>query len=107
MCGYQKKGTNKMNELRFEGRIEKITVKNDKVIKFTLVNKKNKKITGTVFNNKTSKYIYDQIEENVGQVVTITAEMSDTSYQDKKTNLWVNSYCACINKMEVQEELPF
>lgn len=96
-----------MNELRFEGRIDKITVKNEKVIKFILINEKNKKIIGTVFNNQTTKHIYEQVEENIGQVVTITAEMSETSYQDKKTNLWVNSYCACINKMEAEEELPF
>ena len=96
-----------MNELRFEGRIDRITIKNEKVIKFILINEKNKKITGTVFNNQTTKHIYEQVEENIGQVVTITAEMSETSYQDKKTNLWVNSYCVCINKMEAEEELPF
>ena len=96
-----------MNELRFEGRIDRITVKNEKVIKFSIVNRKNKRITGTVFNNQITRYIYEQIEERLGQTVTITAEMSETSYQDKKTNLWVNSYCACINKMGAEEELPF
>ena len=39
-----------MNELRFEGLIERITLKNEKVAKFALLNRKNKRITGTVFN---------------------------------------------------------
>ena len=92
-----------MNELRFEGLIERITLKNEKVVKFTLLNKKNKRITGTVFNGANTRHIYEQVEERVGQIVTITAEMYETSYKDKKTEQWINSYCACINKMECSQ----
>ena len=96
-----------MNELRFEGRIDRITIKNDKVIKFTLINRKNRKITGTVFNSQTTRHIYEKVEKLIGQTVTITGEMYETSYQDKKTNQWVNGYCVCVNKLEEQEELAF
>lgn len=96
-----------MNELRFEGRIDRITIKNDRVVKFTLINRKNKKITGTVFNSQSTCHIYDKVEELLGQTVTITAEMYETNYKDKKTNQWINSYCVCINRLEEQQELAF
>lgn len=89
-----------MNELRFEGLIERITLKNEKVIKFTLLNRKNRRITGTVFNGSATRHIYEQVEEKVGQLVTITGEMYETSYKDKRTDEWVNSYCVCINHMD-------
>ena len=89
-----------MNELKFEGRIDRITVKNEKVVKFTLINRKNKKITGTVFNSKQTNHIYEQIEDKLGEIVTITGEMYETNYQDKKTGEWINSYCICISSME-------
>ncbi len=89
-----------MNELRFEGLIERITLKNEKVIKFTLLNRKNKRITGTVFNGASTRHIYEQVEEKMGQPVTITGEVYETSYKDKRTDEWVNSYCVCINHMD-------
>ena len=96
-----------MNELRFEGLIERITLKNEKVIKFTLLNRKNKRITGTVFNGATTRHIYEQVEECVGQLVTITGEVYETSYKDKRTDEWVNSYCVCISQMDSAQELAF
>lgn len=96
-----------MNELRFEGRIDRITVKNEKVIKFSIVNSKNKRITGTAFNSQITRHIYEQIEEKLGQTVTITGEMYETNYQDKKTSQWINSYCICVYKIEDEEELAF
>ena len=88
-----------MNELRFEGLIERITLKNEKVIKFTILNKKNKRITGTVFNSASTRHIYEEVEQKIGQLVTITGEVYETSYKDKRTDEWVNSYCVCINHM--------
>ncbi len=90
-----------MNELRFEGLIERITLKNEKVIKFTLLNRKNKRITGTVFNSSATRHIYEQVEEQIGQLVTITGEVYEASYKDKRTDEWVNSYCVCINHMDI------
>ena len=89
-----------MNELRFEGLIERITLKNEKVIKFTLLNRKNKRITGTVFNSQATRHIYAQIEQRLGQLVSITGEVYETSYIDKKTDEWINSYCVCISEMD-------
>ena len=89
-----------MNELRFEGLIERITLKNEKVIKFTLLNRKNKRITGTVFNGASTRHIYEEVEEKVGQVVTVIGEMYETSYKDKRTDEWVNGYCVCISYMD-------
>lgn len=89
-----------MNELRFEGFIERITLKNEKVIKFTLLIRKNKRITGTVFNSQATRHIYEQVEERIGQLVTITGEVYETSYKDKRTDQWVNGYCVCINNMD-------
>lgn len=89
-----------MNELRFEGLIERITLKNDKVIKFTLLNRKNKRITGTVFNSQSTRHIYEQVEERIGQLVTITGEVYETSYKDKRTDEWINGYCVCISHMD-------
>lgn len=88
-----------MNELRFEGLIERITLKNEKVIKFTLLNRKNKRITGTVFNGAATRHIYEEVEQKIGQLVAITGEVYETSYKDKRTDEWVNSYCVCINHM--------
>ena len=99
--------TKLMNELRFEGRIDRITIKNKKVIKFTLINTKNKRITGTVFNSQITRHIYERLEELLGQTVTITGEVYETSYQDKKTNQWINGYCVCVYKLEEEEELAF
>ena len=96
-----------MNELRFEGRIDKITIKNEKVVKFTLVNRKNKRITGTVFNSQSTCHIYEKVEELLGQTVTITGEMYETSYQDKKTNQWIKATAYVFIKWKMKRNWHF
>ena len=93
-----------MNELRFKGLVEKVTLKNDKVVKFTLLSRKNKRITATIFNGSATRHLYEQVEELIGQLVIITGEVYETSYKDKKSDQWINSYCVCINNMNSAQE---
>lgn len=53
-----------MNELRFEGLIERITPKNEKIVKFTSLNMKNKRIIGTEFSSPATRHIYEEVEQH-------------------------------------------
>ena len=91
-----------VNELNFEGYIDKITLKNSQVLKFTVINcgnKRTKKITATVFNGGTTSSIYQSIESLVGRLVMVVGEIYESSYKDKVTNEWVNTYCIQVNRL--------
>lgn len=91
-----------INKLNFEGYIEGIKMKNDAVIKFTVVNRigsRSKKITATVFNGTDTTDIYNSVENWIGRLVVVVGEIYESHYKDRKTNEWVNGYCVQVSKI--------
>lgn len=89
-----------INQLKFEGHIEEVRLKNEKVLKFTVVNQqrgKLRKITATVFNGMTTGSIYNSVEELIGRLVVVEGELFESNYLDKRTNQWVNTYCVQVS----------
>lgn len=91
-----------LNKLKFEGHIEEIRLKNEKVLKFVVVNQERgrvRKITATVFNGMTTGSIYNSVEELVGRLVIVGGELYESNYLDRRTNQWVNAYCVQVNEL--------
>lgn len=91
-----------LNEVKFEGNIEEVKLKNEKVLKFIVTNQgrgKNRRITATVFNGMTTGSIYNSVEELMGRLVVVEGELFESNYLDKRTNQWVNTYCMQVSRL--------
>lgn len=93
-----------INELKLEGRILKVTYRNQKVINFIIGYENefsHKKINLTCFHPELFEYIVD----NINNVMLFKGTFTPNNYKNKNGN-WVNAYCISVDTIEPSEFKP-
>lgn len=89
-----------INELKLEGRILKVTYRNQKVINFIVGHESeftHKKINLTCFKPE----LFETIVDNINKVVLFNGTFMPNNYKDKNTNKWINSYTISVESIDV------
>ena len=89
-----------INELKLEGRILKVTYRNQKVINFIIGYENefsHKKINLTCFKPE----LFEIIVDNINKVALFNGTFMPNNYKDKNTNKWINSYTISVESIDV------
>lgn len=89
-----------INELKLEGRILKVTYRNNKVCNFIVGFESefsHKKINLTCFKPE----LFETIVDNINKVAIFNGTFMPNNYKNKNTNEWINSYTISIDSTDI------
>lgn len=93
-----------LNELTLEGRILKITYRNQRVLNFIVAQEfrmSHIKLNLTCFHPELFEYIVD----NINNVMLFKGTFAPNNYKNKNGD-WVNTYCISVDTIEPSEFKP-